>query len=295
MNSFEGLTHAVRERLEFIEKQLIFKGWISRADLIEQFGIAEAAATRDFKAYKELAPENMVLNHTVKKYEINLEGFCPVFDKSTTLYINELKNSFFEKKSPEKIIEPMDRISYLKFDIFSSVARAITNKEPIKIEYRSLENNLSERVVVPHAFFDTDIRMYVRCYDRKRSKFLDFMVNRIVSITALEGEDRSVKINEKPIYDNEWNEFIELTLIPHPKKFNEETKLCIEMDLDMQDGVKTVSVRKSLAPYWLNRWDVDCSKEGVLKSKKYQLYLFNHESLDHVENNFLAPGYTSVD
>ena len=295
MNSFEGLTHAIRERLEFIEKQLIFKGWISRADLIDEFGIAEAAATRDFKAYKELAPENMVLNHTVKKYEINLEGFSPVFDKSTSLYINELKNNFFEKKASEKIIEPMDRISYLKFDIFSSVARAITNKEPIKIKYRSLENNLSERVIVPHTFFDTDIRMYVRCYDRKRAKFSDFMVNRIVSTTLLEGEDRSVKNNEKPTYDNEWNEFIDLVLIPHPKKFNEETKLCIEMDLDMQDGGKTVSVRKSLAPYWLNRWDVDCSKEGLLKSKKYQLYLFNHHSLDQVENNFLAPGYISTD
>lgn len=295
MNSFDELTHAVRERLEFIEKQLIFKGWVSRADLIDQFGIAEAAATRDFKAYKELAPENMVLNHTVKKYEINLNAFSPVFDKSTTLYINELKSNFFCDGGSGKIIEPMDRISYLKFDLFSSLARAITNKEPVKIKYRSLENNISERVIVPHTFFDTDIRMYVRCYDRKRAKFSDFMVNRIVSISAVEGEDRIVKNNEKPIYDNEWNDFIELILIPHPQKFNEETKLCIEMDLDMQNGVKTVSVRKSLAPYWLNRWDVDCSKEGALKSKKYQLYLFNHEALDKVENNFLAPGYRSID
>lgn len=294
MNSYEGLTHAVQERLEFIERQLIFKGWVSRADLIDQFGIGEAAATRDFKAYRDLSGGNMDLKHTFKRYEINLNKFKAVFDKSATSYITELKNDFFEKNK-EKIIEPMDRISYLRMDVFSSISRAIKNNESICIKYRSLENNVSERIIVPHCFFDTDIRMYVRCFDRKRAKFSDFMVNRVISTSSVESHDLIVSAEEKPTRDSEWNEFIELDIIPHPKKFDANSKVCIEMDLDMIDGNKRISVRKSLAAYWLNRWDVDCSKNAILKSKKYQLYLFNHEVLGQVENNFLAPGYISFD
>jgi predicted DNA-binding transcriptional regulator YafY len=295
MTSLEGLTHAVQERLEFIERQLIFKGWVSRADLIDRFSVGEAAATRDFKTYREISGNNMSLNHTVKRYEINLDEFSPCFVKSSTLYINELKNNFFENKTKTKIIEPMERISYLKMDAFSYLSRAITNSLPVKIKYRSIENDLTERVVVPHCFFDTDVRMYVRCYDRKRLKFSDFMVNRVVSVSGISREENKVFEYEKPDKDNEWNEFIELKLIPHPKKFSEKSRICIEMDLDMVDGNKLVSVRKSLAAYWLNRWDVDCSKNGCLKSKKYQLYLSNNSILDNVNNNFLAPGYDCID
>jgi len=295
MSNLNELTHAVQERLEFIEKQLIFKGWVSRADLMQRFGIAEAAATRDFKAYKDLTEDNMDLNHTVKRYEINKNRFKPLFDKSASMYISELKNEFFNKDSREKLIEPMEHISYLRMDVFSEISRAINNKTAIKIKYRSIESSLSERVIVPHSFFDTDIKMYVRCYDRKRLKFLDLMVNRVVSTEVPLSEEMVISKEELATMDTNWNSFIELSIIPHPLKFDESSKASIEMDLDMNNGCKTVSVRKSLASYWLNRWDVDCSKNGILKSKKYQLYLKNNEVLDLVENNILAPGYASFD
>ncbi|MCV3301326.1 WYL domain-containing protein [Pantoea ananatis] len=295
MNNLNELTHAVQERLEFIEKQLIFKGWVSRADLIRRFGIAEAAATRDFKAYKDLSGKNMDLNHTVKRYEINKNNFTPVFDKSPSMYINELKNDFFNESSKEKIIEPIEHISYLNMDVFSEMARAINNNGLVKIKYRSIESSLSERIIAPHSFFDTDIKMYVRAYDRKRLKFSDFMVNRVVDVDIVPQGENTINKNEMADMDVDWNSYVELCIVPHPLKFDERNKASIEMDLDMKNGCKIVSVRRSLASYWLNRWDVDCSSEGLLKSKKYQLFLKNNEVLNSIENSILAPGYASFD
>ncbi|MEJ4046214.1 WYL domain-containing protein [Erwinia sp. SLM-02] len=291
MSNKDELTHAAQERLEFIERQLIFKGWVSRMDLTEQFGIGEAAATRDFKAYKELSVDNMVLNHTVKRYEINQADFKPVFEKSASIYISELKDSYFKNGSEKKLIEPMERISYLKMNIFSELSKFISNERPVSIRYRSLENDVSERVVIPHSFFDTDIRMYMRCFDRKRAKFSDFMVNRVIFASGDLVIDKTVHEEEKPVHDKEWNNFIELILVPHKNNFTGNGKACVEMDLDMDEGKKIVSVRRSLAPYWLNRWDVDCSKDGVLDSKKFQLSLYNFDVLNDISNNFIAPGY----
>jgi len=294
MANYEGLTHAVQERLEFIEIQLIFKGWVSRADLIQQFGIAEAAATRDFKTYKDIAPNNMYLNHTVKRYEINEGLFVPVFDKTPTTYINELKNNDFKLSGEHKLIEPMQRLSNLRMDTFSSISKAISNQFPIVIEYRSIENDLSKRVIIPHSFFDTDVRMYVRAYDRKSNEFRDFMVNRIIDVKPVSDVEMKVKEEESLLFDEQWNSFVELVIIPHPNSENIKNKACIEMDLDMKDGMRVVVVRKRLAPYWLNRWDVDCSVSGVLKGHQYQLYLSNNHALKDVSNAYLAPGYKAI-
>jgi len=291
MGNYEDLTHAVKERLEFIEAQLLFKGWVARADLINHFKIAEAAATRDFKTYKEIAPNNMYLNHTVKRYEILKESFSAYFGKTPTCYINEIKNQSYGKQAEMKLIEPMPKLSNINMDIFSEVARCINNTMPLKIKYRSMDNDLSERVVVPHCFFDTDIRMYMRAFDRKSGEFRDFLISRIIDAMPIILGEQKVKDSEMYHVDSQWNEYISLNIVPHPSIDNIKNKTCIEMDLDMIDGVRTVQVRKRLAPYWLNRWYVDCSKNGDMKGDKYQLYLKNHEVLNEVENAYLAPGF----
>ncbi|AJK18503.1 MULTISPECIES: WYL domain-containing protein [Gammaproteobacteria] len=289
MSSHEKLTHAVRERLEFIEMQLIFKGWVSRIDLMERFGVAEAAATRDFKNYKEIAENNMYLNHTVKRYEINKDGFNPFFKKTINDYIYDIKESSNNSGFRKGIIESMPKLSSPELSVFSCLSRAICNIKSVKIKYRSLDNGLSEKTISPHSFFDTDLRMYVRCFDKKRSKFIDLLVNRIVSVDDLSFHE--IGENEAIEYDVDWNSFVDIKLSPHPNEFNVKNKECVEMDLNMISGERVVSVRKALVAYWLNRWNVDCSIGCNLKDKKYQLCLSNKDVLKNIENSFIAPGY----
>lgn len=59
---------AVEQRLRMIDFLLHHYGFVGREQLIDCFGISEAQATRDFRAYRELAPQNAVLDQSSKKY-----------------------------------------------------------------------------------------------------------------------------------------------------------------------------------------------------------------------------------
>jgi hypothetical protein len=60
-----------RERLNYLEFRLYFTGQISRADLMQRFGISEAAATRDLAIYRDEAAENLEFDTGTKIYRIS--------------------------------------------------------------------------------------------------------------------------------------------------------------------------------------------------------------------------------
>lgn len=67
-----------QERLFHIDFKLRFLGTINRNDLVNRFGIKEAATTRDIALYKELAPNNITYDTKAKTY-IGTEQFLPLF------------------------------------------------------------------------------------------------------------------------------------------------------------------------------------------------------------------------
>ena len=62
------MKYAVQQRLRMIDFLLFTYGHVNRCAIMDYFGIAEAAATRDFAAYKELRPDNMIYNSVDKAY-----------------------------------------------------------------------------------------------------------------------------------------------------------------------------------------------------------------------------------
>jgi hypothetical protein len=56
------------ERLRFIDFLLDHYGMVDRSALVDYFGIGPAQATRDLRQYAAMAPGNMVLNQSTKKY-----------------------------------------------------------------------------------------------------------------------------------------------------------------------------------------------------------------------------------
>ena len=55
-DTIDDLSQKQRDRLAYVEFRLWFLGDVCRRDLMERFGIAPAVATRDFTAYRDLAP-----------------------------------------------------------------------------------------------------------------------------------------------------------------------------------------------------------------------------------------------
>ena len=85
--AFDDLKHAQRTRLEFLDRLFLWEGAATRASLIKRFGISNAQAALDFRAYLAEAPKDsfFVTAHPLYKplklnnsFRSNCSGMMPL-------------------------------------------------------------------------------------------------------------------------------------------------------------------------------------------------------------------------
>lgn len=286
------LSQTQKERLFHIDFRLYFLGSVNRNDLVSRFGIKEAAATRDITLYKELAPKNLEYDTKAKTY-IQREGFSPLFNYSShqalAALLHGYGDDFVSTSHTFEAAEAPTQLHLPASDILAFLTRAIYNQQAISIHYRSLSSGLTQREVVPHSLIDNGLRWHVRAFDRLRQQFSDFVINRIEQPCLL--ESRVVSDTETKAADQQWNQFVELQLAPHPSLRYPET---IAHEYGLQNGELTLSVRAAVAGYVLRRWNVDCSDNHALIGPEYHLWLKNRQALAEIGNLVLAPGYSAT-
>lgn len=67
------MNYAVQQRLRFLELIIDHHGYANRSLLEDYFGISTPQATKDFKSYMKLAPDNIRYSHSEKAYKKNPE------------------------------------------------------------------------------------------------------------------------------------------------------------------------------------------------------------------------------
>lgn len=72
------MNYAVEQRLRFIDFIVFHFGKIQRKHLQDYFGISAPCATRDFRQYNEMAPENLLYNVQTKSW-VKADSFKRVF------------------------------------------------------------------------------------------------------------------------------------------------------------------------------------------------------------------------
>lgn len=288
--SLDTLTHAQRERLAFIDFSLQYFGHVARTDLIQRFKTGLAASTRDFSAYRELAPSNLELVHQTKSYH-RTQQFKPLFKHDPEVILTSLSRGFGNGISSG--IQPSEqcfdavRLIHPDADIIAALMRAIHNKQPVRCGYVSVTSGEAQREIVPHSIVNNGHRWHVRAFDRKHQQFRDFVCTRFTSVQLLNADINTIEGRQ---YDEQWNTKVQLTLTPHPSIVQ---SLAIEMDYDMQNGQLDLTIRAALVGYLLRQWQVDCSKGYKITGQGCQLALANLEVLQEVENTSLAPGYSA--
>lgn len=282
-------THNQRERLAYIEFKLYFFGRVGRQDVMDRFGVAPAGATRDFGFYKELAPDNIAFDNVSKVYIIR-DGFVPLFEHVPERVITALSQGFGEGISPVKgALLPCELppgLNRIKISILAPVARAIYLGKVISIRYYSATSGASEREIVPFALATDGLRWHVRAFDRKRQRFLDFVISRIDEARII--EDSAPLKTELSSCDDQWNRIVELNLVPHPNRGNLEV---LKRDFSMAEGVLHLRVRAAMAGYILRQLHVDCSIDHSLNDDACHLWLQDPLVLYGVGSAKLAPGY----
>ncbi|WP_099142593.1 WYL domain-containing protein [Xenorhabdus kozodoii] len=286
------LPQATRDRIAHIDFILLFKGEAVRADLIERFSISAAQVTKDFALYRKLAPGNIEYDQKLKVHKRG-KPFAPLFEYDVVRTLATLSqgygDGFTRKAKPPVACEAPYHLNKPNLFIVAKVTEAIHKGKALSMTYVSLSGGETTREIVPHTLVDNGLRWHVRAFDRKQAKFRDFVLTRIKSTRVLEA---SVLADaERETQDRQWNRFVELDLVPHPRITHSEA---IALDYGMADGVMKVEVRAATVGYLLRQWHVDCSKEHRLDGPEYHLWLKNTPTLYGVENLNLAPGFEEL-
>lgn len=281
-----------QDRLKHIELRLRFLGEIQRPALMQRFGIAPAAASRDLALYKDLAPRNIDYDIKAKRYLLGTK-FKPLFPISANLILSWLAEQMGDTGAPSSDSLLPCAISSRLFspdpDILSALTRAIHFKQAVDIHYHAVSSGQSRREIVPFALLDTGLRWHVRAFDRKSQQFRDFVLTRI---TDPKPGTIPQQLHECPEHDIQWCRIIELELIPHPDQPRPEIT---EMDYGMRDGVLRMRLRAASTGYVLRKWSIDCSPDHCLRGPEYRLWLKDPLAIYGVDNALLAPGYQSPD
>lgn len=288
--ALDPLNQAQRERLAYIDFRLWFFGEVGRPHVMERFGVAPAAATRDLALYREIAPKNISFDGSHKIYRIG-QGFLPLFEHAPQRVLSALAQGFGDGvHGGLQSLLPCEfpvALSLPPMDVLAAVCRAIHAGRPLALHYHSMSSGKTQRVIVPFALVDSGLRWHARAFDRYSGEFRDFVLTRIQAPMLLDEEAES---HEKAGHDIQWTRIVELELVPHPRLERPEI---VRMDYGMQRESLRLHVRAAVAGYMLQRWSVDCSPDHHLTDEQYRLALSDPLALYGVENARLAPGYRS--
>ncbi|MEY4593466.1 MAG: hypothetical protein RIR18_2361 [Pseudomonadota bacterium] len=224
--------------MEHIERCLLWKGELQRADIVAHFGVNPAQAAADFRDYMLAAPGNMDYNKSRKRY-LPSATFAPKFIRPASIEeFSGLPSTALELQNwplPQRKVSP---------DVLTAVIKATTRREALEIRYQSMSNpRASWRWISPHSFASDGDRWHVRAFCHKNNEFRDFVVSRIDGT-------RNCKASEiDSLTDADWHSFVQVKLLPNPQ-LSERQQAAIASEYQMpRENKIELSMRKSMVFY----------------------------------------------
>ena len=278
------LKWATRQRLQYIEVMAWYAGVVTRSDVARAFGLSDPAATKDLKLYGDLAPGNLVYNHSVFGF-VPGEGFAAVFaDLAPAAVLPVIAANLAVANGPygNELIYGLPTVTLpLPARLpgpqtLAQITRAIRGRRKLRVSYRSLSRRESqaERVLEPHTLVDAGLRWHVRAYSEDTCEFRDFVLSRIV-----EAECLNIPAESGEQYDDDWEETVSVRLAPHAG-LDAARRESLLLDYGANGGDIEVNVRRALLGYVLQRLSVDTTSGHTLNPNAYQLMLLNRDEIE---------------
>lgn len=247
--AFEDLKYAQRKRLEYLDRLFFWNGAATRASLIQQFGISNAQAALDFRAYlKELGEDALIYDATSRQY-LAQKGFQRLTGPAATSELLE----FFEGDAHSTYDELPDLQRSQNVNAFLPLYRAIRARQSVEIVYQSMRDPEPEtRVIAPLRFVSDGVRLHVRAYCFTRNQFRDFIPSRIdleLSFLKIGG------IQDVP-HDEAWFTWSVLKLRPHERLTASQQRV-VRTEFGFSEDVLEIRIRQALEFYTRRRWGLD--------------------------------------
>lgn len=258
--SLSKVSHAQKQRLQFIETVAYWEGIVGRPNVSNVFDVSENHITRDFALYRKSFPGNLTYDVTARAYRPSKE-FSPGLGAGTPEEYLALLRTYLDTKSTAVLpsighgveaacLPPTS--APIEANVLREITRALRQKNGVSIKYQSLSTaEPAIRKVWPHALVFAGARWHVRAYDHQRSDFIDLVLHRILSIEAL---DKTSPLSSEE--DGDWQESIAVDILP-ASKLNDSQKIVIAKEYGMtkvgQEWIWSVNLKRCLVPYFL-RW-----------------------------------------
>lgn len=251
----------IEQRLEFIEFRLYWEGTLKRGDITDHFGVSVAQASSDLAAYRELAPENLEYDASLKRF-VAAEQFHPrMFQPNADRYLVQLKavcdsvisiddTNIGEPPAIDSMPIPHRRVDPV---ILRRILKTMRRTQGLKLHYHSM--NASRplplwREITPHAFAFDGLRWHVRAYCHLELRFKDFILSRFLDLGP------EIPPAADAMNDRQWVSFFDVSLVPNPK-LSQSQQQTVALDYNMKDGELRIPVRRALLYYFNKRLRLD--------------------------------------
>ncbi|WP_417221850.1 WYL domain-containing protein [Amphritea sp.] len=249
------ISYQEAEHYRIIETFAQWEGRINTTYLQKILQISRQKASEIVGCYQNYAPDNLRYDASAKGY-IPTADFQPRFtqghiDEYGQLlarsgcidYLSIFETGFCYLDAPLRNISP---------SLVQPIMRAIRDKLRIDIGYTSLSSpEYESRIISPHCLVFDGIRWHVRAHCGKNNDFRDFVLSRFNGEAEFEGPASCTAEQ-----DERWNTWLDLIIQPDPRLAPQKRRL-LELDYQMENGQRVISVRAALVMYLTQRLRLD--------------------------------------
>lgn len=236
-----------RQRLEFVERLLFWKGAINRRDLVAAFGISAPQATNDLVTYSTLAAGNCSYNVRTKRYEATGQLRPILIQPDFLRDVRKLGSAVWPSLEVDFFREAIVPQRTHQIEIAQMLCRAAHAGQSIEVSYFSVQSGGETwRRISPRAFASDGLRVHVRAYCHRNDAFRDFVLGRMSAVRDVGTCPFTDRV------DAAWQESVAMEIVPNPE-LKPLQRRGLELDYGMDDGRLVLKVPKAMRIYTARR------------------------------------------
>ena len=245
----DDLKYAQRARLSYLDQCFAWRGMANRRDLIDRFGVSNAQAALDFKAYLERAVDTPPVYDAVRKTYLSMPRHVSLFpdavhDNWTQIISGSGAERFDELPHLNRPSDPA---------IMSILYRAMDERRAIQIQYTSMTTGRdNDQWIVPTRFASDGIRIHLRAFSYKHQTYRDYVPSRIGSGSSFKTRLFAIDL---PV-DEEWETIARIRLVPKAD-LSPDQKKAVRREYGFTGKSLCIETRKALEFYANRRWGLD--------------------------------------
>lgn len=255
------------ERLNRTSGVLVWEGRVSRARLMELFGLSATRASEWLNELKVQRPHWVQWDSRRKALTATDAAYRELeHGRSSAIGLTMPDNLL----GGAALIMPWE-FSQLSPRTFSRLRMAIRDGVQVSFDYMSMSRPLKHRrTVEPHSIVRAGRRWHVRAYCLERGDYRDFVLGRMSDV-SLSDEPCSHAIGS----DSRWNSTVKVRIVAHPS-LNGAQQQVVRQEYFSGTSARVTTCRGPLVPYLIQELQVAIDIERQLPPD-YQLALDNRE------------------